>query len=266
MQHAHALPLGGHARQLEVRGAAQRRALNLRRALCCVGLAVICRLGASSEGTGYVAAGGAEPAVTRERLANRRQLLASVAASAATASGPANAITVTTEKTEIVQAPVNPRAGTRSYLFEKPAGFKRYANPGDPSGFVFRSVSDSYFTFVTRAELRANASTEFSPQDFINDYSSKFVNATGSSFTLIKGGGQPDRIDDGLGVKYYEVEYVVRTQLGFTFDTLRSLHFITVFAAAKEGIYVLNCQAPDEEWETDGPILKKIAQSFAVTS
>lgn len=246
----------------EVRGSAQRRALNLRRALCCaVGVAVLCRLGAP-EGTGYV-----PPVHEQTGLAGRRQLLAaSVAASAAAASAPANAIQVTTEKTEIVRVPVNPRGGTRSYLFEKPAGFKRYANPGDPSGFVFRDVKDSYFTFVTRAELRANASTDFSPKDFIDDYQLKFRNATGSSFKLLKGGSAPDRVDDGLGVKYYELEYVVRTQLGFTFDTLRSLHFITVFAAAQEGIYVLNCQAPEEEWDTDGPILKKIAQSFAVTS
>lgn len=272
MMHAtFALPRGGPRQPEPARSYPQRRAL--RNVLCCaVGLAVLCHLRASpADGTASVAASGAEaplrPPAPARHLANRRQLLASsVAATATAAADPAHAITVTTGKTEIVRAPVNPKAGTRSYLFEKPAGFKRFASPVDPSGFVFRNVNDTYLTFVTRAELRANASTDFTPQDFINEYKGKFSNSTGSSFELIKGGGAPDRVDSELGVKYYEVEYIVRTQLGFSFDSLRSLHFFTIFAAAPDSVYILNAQALDDNWATDGPVLKKVVDSFAVTS
>ena len=31
-----------------------------------------------------------------------------------------------------------------------------------------------------------------------------FICMRGSSFNLIKGGSTPDRVDDGLGIKYYE--------------------------------------------------------------
>ena len=33
-------------------------------------------------------------------------------------------------------------------------------------------LQDTYFTFATRAEARPNASIEFTPDDFINDYRS----------------------------------------------------------------------------------------------
>merc|ERR1712061_212482 len=90
------------------------------------------------------------------------------------------------------------------------------------------------YTFITRAEKRENA-PEFTPKIFIDDYRQKFVNASGSSFNLIKGSETPDRID--RDIKYYEVEYVVRTQLGFGFDSLKSLHFLTAFAAAVFGCW-----------------------------
>ncbi|CAL1157975.1 unnamed protein product [Cladocopium goreaui] len=126
-------------------------------------------------------------------------------------------------------------------------------------------LQDTYFTFATRAEARPNASIEFTPDDFINDYRSKFVNATGSSFNLISGGGpKPNRIDESLGVKYYEVEYVVRTQLGFSFDSLKTLHFITTFAASKDAVNIMNCQALDDKWDEDGATLRKVAESFTV--
>merc|ERR1711974_332300 len=102
---------------------------------------------------------------------------------------------------------------------------------------------------------------EFTPDGFVDDYKAKFVNATGSSFLLLKSSATPDRVDDKLGVKYF-----VRTQLGFSFDSLRSLHFLTTFAATSDSLYIMNCQAPDETWEKDGPILRKVASSFALTT
>eukprot|EP00439_Symbiodinium_sp_Y106_P032401 s4170_g3.t2 len=160
-------------------------------------------------------------------------LVLSGAAAAASAT-PAQALQkFETDKEELVTAPANEKAGINGYLFTKPAGFKRLANVLDPSGYVFRNTKDTYFTFATRAEARVNASTEFKVEDFIDDYRNKFVNATGSSFALISGGGQPTRVDEGLGIKYYEVEYVVRTQLGFSFDSLKTLHFITTFGVGK---------------------------------
>eukprot|EP00930_Biecheleria_cincta_P073468 TRINITY_DN60756_c0_g1_i1.p1 TRINITY_DN60756_c0_g1~~TRINITY_DN60756_c0_g1_i1.p1 ORF type:complete len:257 (-),score=50.25 TRINITY_DN60756_c0_g1_i1:181-951(-) len=170
-----------------------------------------------------------------------------------------------TKSAVTIQVPQNDKTGIRAYAFEKPAGFKKVVNPGDPSGYVFRSVNDTYNSFATRAELRENASTDFKPEDFINDYRSKFVNATGSAFDLIKGGGPPNRVDEKLGVKYYKVEYVVRTQLGFSFDSLKTLHFITLFAVNKDSINVMNVQALDDKWAEDGPTLRKVVDSFAVT-
>lgn len=164
---------------------------------------------------------------------------------------------------EVIRAPAN--KGTSPYVFEKPEGFKQYASPVDPSGYVFRSKDDSYFSFALRNEVRENATTDFKPEDFIKDYEDKFTNMTGSSFTLIKGGGAPDRVDKELGVKYYEIEYVVRTQLGFSFDSLKSLHFLTVFAVAKNNIAVLNTQAIDDTWEKTGPILRAVADSYVIT-
>ena len=34
--------------------------------------------------------------------------------------------------------------------------------------------------------------------------------------------------------EFDQVEYVVRTQLGFSFDSLKTLHFITTFAVSKD--------------------------------
>lgn len=180
-------------------------------------------------------------------------------------AAPAETLAVVNTKPEIVRAPANPKTGSRSYVFERPANFKRLASPLDPSGYVFRSTADSYFTFATRVEQRPNAFNEFTPQAFIDDYRTKFVDSTGSSFTLIKGGNTPDRVDSDLGVKYFEVEYVVKTQLGFTFDTLKSLHFITTFAASNDCIHVLNCQALDDNWATQGPVLRKVTDSFVLS-
>lgn len=170
-----------------------------------------------------------------------------------------------TKSAMVIQVPQNDKTGIRAYSFEKPAGFKKVVSPVDPSGYIFRSVNDTYNSFATRAEVRENASTDFKPEDFINDYRSKFVNATGSAFDLIKGGGPPNRVDEKLNVKYYEVEYVVRTQLGFSFDSLKTLHFITLFAVSKGTINVMNVQALDEKWAEDGPTLKKVIDSFVVT-
>lgn len=261
------------ARRRQLRAAHALRAL-----LCAAALRALCwhLPGNGRRGpTLPAAAVAAEPSVLPQQVTGRparRQtllLLSSAAGGGATVTGiePAHAQLFakdTTKEVEVVRASGNPKQGTRPYVFEKPAGFRRLSNPIDPSGYLYRSTNDTYFTFVTRAEARANASTEFSPNDFIADYEMKFVNATGSSFQLIKGGPTPDRVDDELGVKYYEVEYVVRTQLGFTFDSLRSLHFLTVFAAAPESIYILNCQAQDDKWETDGPTLKKVASTFSI--
>ena len=198
---------------------------------------------------------------------NRRQAL--IASGLVATQGASNAEAIQkfeTDKTETVQAPAIEKNNVPGYLFQKPAGFKRLANIIDPTGFVFRNTQDTYFTFATRAEARPNASIEFTPDDFINDYRSKFVNATGSSFNLISGGGtKPNRFDESLGVKYYEVEYVVRTQLGFSFDSLKTLHFITTFAASKDAVNIMNCQALDDKWEQDGPTLRKVADSFVVT-
>lgn len=194
----------------------------------------------------------------------RQQLLAVAVAGGLVAAGPepARAVQSDEKKDETLRIPNNPRSGTMSYLFEKPKGFRRYSNPGDPSGFVFRNIDDSYYTFVTRAEKRP-AAEPFTPEAFIDDYRNKFVNATGSSFELIK--SKMDREDPELGVKYWEVEYVVRTQLGFSFDSLKSLHFITTFAAAKDSVYILNSQSIDDKWDVAAPILGKVAKSFKVT-
>eukprot|EP00931_Biecheleriopsis_adriatica_P087929 TRINITY_DN62331_c0_g1_i1.p1 TRINITY_DN62331_c0_g1~~TRINITY_DN62331_c0_g1_i1.p1 ORF type:complete len:266 (+),score=60.39 TRINITY_DN62331_c0_g1_i1:45-800(+) len=208
------------------------------------------------------------PQVSPPEPGRRQALLSTLAAGAASAgAAPAGAEVqkLDTKKTEVVQAQANPKTGIRGYLFEKPAGFKRFASPVDPSGYVFRSTGDTYFTFATRSEARPNASNEFKPEDFIADYRGKFVNATGSSFDLIKGGGPPTRVDPDLGVKYYEVEYVIRTQLGFSFDSLKTLHFITTFAVSADCINIMNCQALDDKWDKDGPVMQRVTQTFTVT-
>jgi len=287
------LPLGpDHPPQVSVvamTGAAGR-AMALRRTpraaaalRLLLGAVAVCVLGplllpaAGSQGAQQILATvPMEPPVLRHQpreMPSRRQsallLSSAVAGGAAVANGePAHAQLFgqdMTYKSEIFNVKGNPKTGVRPYVFEKPPGLRRLSNAIDPSGYLFRAPNDTYFTFVTRAEVRANASTDFSPNDFIADYESKFVNASGSSFTLIRGGPKPDRVDEQLGIKYYEVEYVVRTQLGFTFDSLRSLHFLTVFAAGPESIYIVNCQAQDERWDLDGPTLKRIASSFSVT-
>merc|ERR1711974_471398 len=94
---------------------------------------------------------------------------------------------------------------------------------------------------------------EFTPDGFVDDYKAKFVNATGSSFLLLKSSATPDRVDDKLGVKYYDVEYVVRTQLGFSFDSLRSLHFLTTFAATSDSLYIMNARHRTRRGRRTGP-------------
>jgi len=177
---------------------------------------------------------------------------------------PAHALSI--KDAEVVRIPRNIKTGTRSYVFEKPPNFRQYSNPLDPSGRVFRNTNDTTFSFAIRIELRPNATTEFAPEIFINDYRTKFTNSSGSEFELIKGGGKPDRIDEQLGTIYYEVEYIVRTQLGFSFDSVKTLHFKTVFVAAKESLYILNIQVPQDNWIKDKPVVDKLVSSFAVTS
>jgi len=206
---------------------------------------------------------GAEPATP---VAARRQaVLAAAAAGAALAdSRPAEAFGKGTDA-ELIKSDANSNTGTRPYVYQKPKGFRQYASPVDPSSFIFRNSNDTYYSFISRAELKPNASTDFTPDQFIADYKSKFTNATGSSFALISATDKPFKVDKALGVKYYKIEYVVRTQLGFAFDSLRSLHFLTVFAAAPESIYILNCQDQDENWEKHKGTLGEVADSFAVT-
>lgn len=164
---------------------------------------------------------------------------------------------------EFIEVPENPSTGRRPYAFTKPAGFKQLASPIDPTSLVFRNKEDGQFSFVSRYEFSPNASTTFTPQAFINDYENKFTNATGSTFTLIKGGGPPEKQE--LDAVYYTVEYTVKTQLGFTFDTLRTLHFITAFAVIENGFYLLNFQVPEEKWEGEKSKIKKVIESFKVT-
>jgi len=198
-------------------------------------------------------------------------LLASVlggAGAALSGGAPAEAVLpqFKTSEEQYVDVPQNSKPGLRSYEFTKPAGFKRLANPIDPTGLIFRSPKDSDYAFALRAEMRQNA-TPFTPSIFIDDYRSKFVNSTGSSFLLIKGGSEePDRVDKSLGVKYYDVEYVIRTQMGFSFDSLRSLHFLTTFAATEDSLYVLNCQTKDDNWEKESAPFRQVVSTFKVTS
>ncbi|CAE8586738.1 unnamed protein product [Polarella glacialis] len=259
---------------------AHQRALRSRRPLFCVRKSLLCSLLCCTAlhlllASLSLRAFSAQPhphSSSPEEGGGRREavLLLSAAATTAALSSRAEPAAAmqgqNTGKTETIVVPANPKVGNKAYIFEKPAGFKRFASPIDPSGYIFRSVNDTYFTFVTRVESRPNASTDFRPEAFIDDYTSKFVNATGSSFTLVRGGGNPNRVDVGLGVQYFEIEYVVRTQLGFSFDSLRSLHFITTFAVSKDSIAILNCQAPDEMWEKDAPVLRRITESFKITS
>merc|ERR1712192_36972 len=167
------------------------------------------------------------------------------------------------KKDEMVMVPENQRAGTKSYTFFKPKGFRRYASPVDPSGFVFRALDDQYTSYVLRSEKLEGLQEEWSPKAFIADYKAKFVNATGSSFELISADPPvPDRVDPDLGFKYWQVEYVVRTQLGFAFDSLKSLHFITTFAAGKDAVVILNSQSLDDKWDVNEVTLKKVAASL----
>lgn len=243
------------------------RAAGLRLLCGAVALHTLCSLWQFSRFTGSPAAAFTASPVERP-FAQRRQLLlgSGLGLGSMLLDGkPASAFDMKfkTNDTQLVAVPENFKPGLRAYEFEKPAGFKRYGNAIDPTGLVFRKPDNSYFTFITRAEKRENQ-TEFTPKIFIEDYKNKFVNASGSSFNLIKGSETPDRVE--RDVKYYEVEYVVRTQLGFGFDSLKSLHFLTTFAATPESIYILNCQALDDEWEVAAPTLKKVTSTFKVTS
>jgi len=243
------------------------------RVLCCAALVhvAVWLITPGKPGPEAAASAAAMQAFVPSAQPNRRQLLASAGIAASTLASKeqaawAGAAGMNTKVAELIEAPRRPKDDIVPYQFQKPAGFKRLANAVDPTSFVFRSEKDSYFSVVTRSEARQNASKEFTPAGFIADYEQKFVNSTGSSFQLIRGGTTPVRIDQKLDVKYYEVEYVVRTQLGFTFDTLRSLHFTTVFAAAPQSIVIMNCCALDDKWDKDSPTLENIIKSFAVTA
>lgn len=159
----------------------------------------------------------------------------------------------------------NPRLKNLAYEWDKPEGFKRLTNVGNPGSYVFRNVGEKDFAISVVVEKDAGADMVFTPKNFVDDYKSKFTNATGSSVKFIREGLEPVRIDSETNTKYYQVEYVVRTQLGFTFDTLRSLHFITVFGAGKDCMYVFNAQAPDEYWSgVNSTTLEAAANSFKV--
>jgi len=243
------------------------------RFLCCAALVHVGAWLAMPGKTGSRAAGdpSAMQAFVPSAQPSRRQLLASAGIAAGTLVSKeeaawAGAAGMNTKVAELIEAPARPKEGIVSYQFEKPAGFKRLANAVDPTSFLFRSEKDSYFSVVTRSEARQNAFKEFTPKTFIADYQNKFVNSTGSSFQLIRGKETPDRVDTKLNVKYFEVEYVVRTQLGFTFDSLRSLHFVTVFAAAPESVVIMNCCALDDKWDKDSPTLQNVIKTFAVNA
>lgn len=202
----------------------------------------------------------------------RRQalLLPSVAAAAAAAGAlgeatPAEAFgsQFPTNSEVLVKKEANPKKGIRAYQVVKPAGFKQYATVTDPSGFLFRYVNSSYLSFVTRVEAREDMEN-FKPEDFIADYQKKFQNASGSEFKLLRGGGPPDRIDESLGIRYYEVEYTVTTQLGFDFSSLRTLHFITRFGAGPNALYLVNTQGPEETWDADSAKLKQVVASYEI--
>mmetsp|Transcript_144950 Transcript_144950/g.377186 ORF Transcript_144950/g.377186 Transcript_144950/m.377186 type:complete len:273 (-) Transcript_144950:278-1096(-) len=267
----HGTPVGAEARGAEACGFPRQRrarAAGLRLFCGAVALHTLCSFWQFSRYFEIPAAAFATSPVERSSAQRRQLLIASSLGlgSVLLDSKPASAVfdmKFKTNETQLVAVPENFKPGLRAYEFEKPAGFKRYGNAIDPTGLVFRKPDNSYYTFITRAEKRENA-TEFTPQIFIDDYRQKFVNASGSSFNLIKGSSEPDRVE--RDVKYYEVEYVVRTQLGFGFDSLKSLHFLTTFAATPESIYVLNCQALDDDWEKAAPTLRKVASTFKVTS
>lgn len=197
---------------------------------------------------------------------NRRQAAALLTSSlSASLSSPVLAFQskLQTATKDLVRKDSNVQTGMPGYVFEKPARFKQYSNPMDPTGFVFRYLNDSDTAIATKVEKSPDAS-KWTPDAFIQDYRNKFTNATGSEFALIKGGGAPTRVDAELGVKYYEVEYTVNTQMGFNFDSLRSLHFLTVFAVGPEALIVLNCQAKDVNWARDGETLRNVVATFNV--
>lgn len=254
---------------IEAPGGTGRRRLRAtrRRVLEALGCVAALRLlggwlAADAPADAFAAQGPPAPAQRRQTLA----LLGSAVSGGAAVLGarPAGAVQGTdVKKSELIQVPA--RSGYRGYMFEKPAGFKRLASVNDPSGFLFRNSNDTLFSFASRAEKRV-ADKAFTPDLFVDDYRAKFVNSSGSSFQLIKSSNAPDRFDEKLGVKYYEVEYVVRTQLSFSFDSLKSLHYLTTFASTDDCLYIMNCQAQDDFWDKQGPTLQKIAQSFTVTS
>jgi len=237
------------------------------RSLCCVVGLNVAWWGVQVAWTGPSHGSSTTSPETLPKVAPQRRsalLLSTVAAGSVALADtrPALARGIGFEKIDVKG---NAQVGLRPYVFDKPEGFRQYASPVDPSGFIFRNTNDSYYSFISRAETKPNASTDFTPAQFIADYREKFTNATGSEFTLISGGGEPFRVDNELGIKYYQIEYVVRTQLGFAFDSLRSLHFLTVFAAAPESIYILNCQDQDDNWLAHEKVLRGVAKSFAVT-
>lgn len=176
----------------------------------------------------------------------------------------ANAFTKTS-KEEIFNVPGNERLGFRPFLFTKPNKFRQFVNVLDPQGYVFKNTNVSDVKFTISATADANASAIFTPEFFINDYNTKYSNATGSSFKLLKGDGPPAREDAALKLKYYNFEYVVTKQTDFGFDSLKTLHFYTTFIVAPDSLYILNCQSPEDKWDTYQPVLKGIVDSFTVT-
>lgn len=216
---------------------------------------------------GFVSApGGAEPAPRREAVLQLSSALAGAASFAAAGPAEAEVVIIKTNEDQQIQVPAVDRQGFPSYFFFHPKNFQRYSNPVDPTAYILRKVNNPTLSFVARAENRPNCGNDFNPKVFIADYTNKFSNITGSTFTLIRGGGEPDRVDPDLNVKYYEVEYVVRTQMGLTFDSLKTLHFVTCFGVGNNSLVILNTQASDDTWDKDGPILRKVLDSFRITS
>mmetsp|Transcript_62955 Transcript_62955/g.149991 ORF Transcript_62955/g.149991 Transcript_62955/m.149991 type:complete len:272 (+) Transcript_62955:66-881(+) len=186
--------------------------------------------------------------------------VANVAVPAAEAEPIAGKIKI--DEAKVLDVPYNPKSGARGYSFLKPAGFRRLANVVDPTAYLFKNADNGEFQFVARADKLAEGKS-WSVQTFVDDYSKMFVSSTGSSFAVLKGGGPPDRVVGD--VEYYEVEYIVRTQTGFTFDSLKTLHFLTVFAKTSDGyVHTLNMQARDDDWETAAPILREVAASYTL--
>lgn len=201
----------------------------------------------------------------RRTVARRPALLLSTAAAcgAATAHGDVASAEDVASDWQIVRT--RGSKGLREYAFEQPPGFERKINAADPSGQLLRFKEMAEVAVLSRAEFRPNASKEFTPKAFIAEYKKKYNTETGAEFAVLKGeDAQPTRIDDTLGTIYYQVEYTVRSQMGFTSDTIRTDHFITTFVCAPDSFYFLNCVAPDAEWEKYGPMLRRVSDSFAI--